>query len=189
MPLERNGVGDWGSAMVTTQKNYSPTNPGPAAMTVAQIDQALRDFVLQDTTHLRRDAETATPDISQREPEAPRMISEFVRQMAGASLTKLDQTIVDLSQLRDFLHAEAERIKREISGYLQLNYTAIGSIKSIADNIVQRKRAAHSTARAPERGDFVGSEIPPPPPSATATNVSSPRNDLARPGGQGRSRR
>ena len=37
--MERNGVGDWGSAMVTTQKNYSPTNPGPAAMTVAQIDQ------------------------------------------------------------------------------------------------------------------------------------------------------
>src|SRR5271170_3075060 len=68
MPLERNGVGDWGSAMVTTQKNYSPTNPGPAAMTVAQIDQALRDFVLQDTTHLRRDAETATQGGAARTP-------------------------------------------------------------------------------------------------------------------------
>jgi hypothetical protein len=27
-------------------------------MTVAQIDQALRDFVLQDPAHLRRDAQT-----------------------------------------------------------------------------------------------------------------------------------
>jgi hypothetical protein len=176
MSLERNDVGDWGSAMVTTQKNYSPTNLGqaseaPCAMTVAQIDQALRDFVLQDTTHLRRDAETATSDISQREPEAPQMVSDFVRHMAGASLVKLDETIVDLNQLRDFLHAEGERIKREIFGYLQLNYTATGSTTSIVVNIAQLKRAAQSTLRAPERGDFVGAEIPPPPSSATASDV------------------
>jgi hypothetical protein len=140
-------------------------------MTVAQIDQALRDFILQDTAHLRRDAEPATPETSQREPEAPQMVSEFVRHMAGASLTKLDETIVDLSQLRDFLHAEGERIKREISGYLQFNHIAIRSTRSIVDNIVQWKRAAHSTARAPERGD---SEISPPPFSATATDVFIP---------------
>src|SRR5436190_22176451 len=161
MLLERNGIVDWGSAMVATEKMYSPTNPGqasrtPCAMTVAQIDQALRDFVLQDTAHLRRNAETATPEASQREPEASQMVSEFVRQMAGTSLTKLDETIVDLSQLRDFLHAESERIKREISGYLQFNHIAIGSTRSVIDNIVQWKRAVHSTARAPERDDSVG---------------------------------
>src|SRR5437868_3424671 len=100
-------------------------------MTIAQIDQALRDFVLQDTAQLRRDVETA----SQREPEAPQMVSEFVLQMAGTSLTKLDETIVDLSQLRDFLHVEGERIKREISGYLEFNGIAIGSIRSVVDNI------------------------------------------------------
>jgi hypothetical protein len=178
MLLERNGVGDWGSAMVDTEKMYSPTNPGqaskaPCAMTVAQIDQALRDFILQDTAHLRRNAETATPDASQREPEASQMVSEFVRQMAGTSLTKLDETIVDLSQLRDFLHTESERIKREISGYLQFNHIAIGSTRSVVDHISQWKRAAHNTARAPERGDFEGSEIPPPF-SATATDVFIP---------------
>ena len=177
MLLERNGVGDWGSARVTTEKMYSPTNPVQAsktsgAMTVAQIDQALRDFVLQDTAHLRRDAETATPEASQREPEASQMASEFVRHTAGASLTKLDETIVDLSQLRDFLHDESERIKREISGYLQFNQIAIGSTRSVVDTIAQWKRAAHSTA--PERGDFVGPEIPPRPFSATAMDVFVP---------------
>jgi hypothetical protein len=156
--------------MVTTQKNYSPTNLGhaskaPCAMTVAQIDQALRDFILQDTTHLRRDAETATSD-SRREPE-------FVRHMAGASLIKLDETIADLSQLRDFLHAEGERIKQEISGYLQLNYMATGSTKRIVDNIAQLREATHSTLRAPGRGDFVGSEIPPPS-LATDTDFFTP---------------
>jgi hypothetical protein len=111
--------------MMTTQEMYSPTNPiraskTPSAMSIAQIDQALLDFVLQDTAHLRRDAETASR--SRREPQgATQMVSDLVRQMAGASLNKLDETIADLSQVRDFLHTEGERIKREISGYLQLN--------------------------------------------------------------------
>ena len=179
MLLERNAVGDWGSAMVTTQDKYSPTDPGqasktPCAMTAAQIDQALRDFILQDTAHLRRDAETADPETSQCEPEAPQMASEFVRHLAGASLTKLDETIVDLSQLRDFLHAESERIKREISIYLQFHHIAIGSTKSIVDNTTQWKRAAHTTVRAAERGEFAGSETPPPPVPATATDVFDP---------------
>jgi hypothetical protein len=162
--------------MVTTQKVYSPTDPDqasktPGAMTVRQIDQALRDFILQDTAHLRRDAETANPETSQREPGSRQMASEFVRHMAGASLTKLDETIVNLNQLRDFLHAESERIKREISGYLQFHHIAIGSTKSVVDNIAQWKRAANSTARAPERGHFAGSEIPAPSFPATAAEV------------------
>jgi len=179
MLLERNGVGDWGSARVTTEKMYSPTNPVQAsktsgAMTVAQIDQALRDFVLQDSAHLRRDAETANPETSQRVPEAPRMVSEFVRHMAGGCLTELDQTIADLSQLRDFLHAESERIKREISGYLHFNNMAIGSTRSVVDTIAQWKKAAHSTARASEHGDFAGSEIPAPSFRAAAPDVFIP---------------
>jgi hypothetical protein len=127
---------------VNTQKMYSPANSGqaskaPCAMTIAQIDQALRDFVLQDTAQLRRDAETAS-----QEQEAPRMVSEFVRQMAGTSLTKLDETITDLTQLRDFLHAEGERIKREISGYLQFHHVAKCSAKLVIDHIEQCRAAA-----------------------------------------------
>jgi hypothetical protein len=92
---------------------------------------ALRDFVLQDTAQLLRDAETA----SQREQEAPRMVSEFVRQMAGTSLTKLDETITDLTQLRDFLHAEGERIKREISTLAATRCS--GSLRKLAEKITQ----------------------------------------------------
>jgi hypothetical protein len=135
----------WGDATMTARKMDSRTNPvqaseTPRAMTVAQIDQALRDFVLQDTAHLRRHAETAQPQ------SQPQMVSEFVRQMAGASLNKLDETIIDLSQLREFLHAEGERIKREISGYLQLNQVAMGSTKIVVDNIAQCRAAADLTA-------------------------------------------
>jgi hypothetical protein len=140
-------------------------------MTVAQIDQALRDFVLQDTAHLRRDAETASQGASRREQEsAPQMVSELVWQMAGASLNKLDETIVDLSQLRDFLHAEGERIKREISDYLQFNQVAIGSTKLVVDNIAQCRAAAGATAprlgkghAESERSDTTAAPSPAPP--------------------------
>jgi hypothetical protein len=138
----------WGDATMTALKMDSRTNPVQAsetlsAMTVAQIDRAPRDFVLQDTAHLRRDTETASRGVSRREPESPpQMVSELVRQMAGASLNKLDETIVDLSQLRDFIHTEGERIKREISGYLELKQVATGSTKLVADNIAQCRGAA-----------------------------------------------
>jgi len=115
-------------------------------MTIVQIDQALRDFVLQDTAHLRRDAETT----SQREPEAPQMVSEFVRQMAGTHLTKLDDTITGLTQLRDFLHADGERIKQEIAGYLQ--FVAKCSVKLVIDDIMQCTAAAAALPPRPRRG-------------------------------------
>jgi hypothetical protein len=126
---------------MTSQQIHSRTSPvqapeNPGAMTVAQIDQALRDFVLQDTAHLRRGSQIACQDTSRLEPEGtPQKVSEFVRQMAGDSLNKLDETIVDLSQLRDFLHAEGERIKWEISGYLRFNHVAMGSTKLVVDDI------------------------------------------------------
>jgi hypothetical protein len=142
---------------MTAQEMYSHTNPlqaseTPSAMTVAQIDQALRDFVLQDTAQLRRDAKNSSQGASRRDKESKPQISDLVRQMAGTSLNKLDETIVDLSRLRDFLHAESERIKREISGYLQLNHIAIGSTKVVVDNVAQCRAAAAAIAPRLARG-------------------------------------
>jgi hypothetical protein len=136
---------------MTVQKLYSRTNPvqaseNPNGKTVAQVDGALRDFVLQDTAHLRREAEAASQVASRREPEGTTQVVEeinlLVQQVAGISLEELDDAIVDLRQLRDFLHSEGERIQREISGYLQLNHVAIDSTKSIVDSIGQWKTAA-----------------------------------------------
>ena len=136
---------------MTVQKLYSRTNPvqaseNPNGKTVAQVDGALRDFVLQDTAHLRRESEAASQVASRREPEGTTQVVEeinlLVQQVAGISLDELDDAIVDLRQLRDFLHSEGERIQREISGYLQLNHVAIDSTKSIVDSIGQWKTAA-----------------------------------------------
>jgi hypothetical protein len=146
------------------QKMYPRTTPASfGALENSNVipEEALRESVRQNAAHIRHEPENTSQVVTD--------VNSLVQRVADVSLDQLDDVIVDLRQLRDFLHSEGERIQREISGYLQLNHIAIGSTKSIADNIVQWKRAAHSTARAPERGDFVGSSaLPPPPPSSAA---------------------
>jgi hypothetical protein len=147
------------------QKMYPRTNPVPFeasanVIPAPQIEEALRESIRQDAAHIRHEPENTSQVVTE--------VNSLVQRVAGVSLDQLDDVIVDLRQLRDFLHSEGERIQREISGYLQLNHIAIGSTKSIADNIVQWKKAAHSAACAPERSDFVGSALPPP--SSTAAN-------------------
>ena len=155
------------------QKTYPRTNPAPIGASensnvipAQQIEEALRESVLQNAAQIRHEPENTSQVVTD--------VNSFVQRIAGVSLDQLDDAIVDLRQLRDFLHSEGERIQREISGYLQLNHLAIDSTKSIVDNIVQWKKAAHRTARAPERGDFVGSAVPPPPSSTAAKDAFIP---------------
>jgi len=143
------------------QKMYSRTNPAPFeasensnVLPVHRIEEALRESVLQNTAQIRHQPENTRQVVTD--------VNSFVERVAGVSLDQLDDAIVDLRQLRDFLLSEGERIQREISGYLQLNHIAIDSTKSIADSIVQWKKATHSTSRAPERNDLPGSTFPPP---------------------------
>jgi hypothetical protein len=141
------------------QKMYPRTNPAPVGASensnvipAPQIEEALRESIRQDAAHIYHEPENTGQAVTQ--------VNSLVQRVANVSLDQLDDAIVDLRQLRDFLYSEGERIQRELSGYLQLNHIAIGSTKSIVDNIVQWKKAADSTARAPERG---------PPPSSTTT--------------------
>jgi hypothetical protein len=155
------------------QKMYSRTNLAPFeasensnVIPAPQIEEALRESVRQNAEHIRDEPENNSQFVMD--------VNSLVQRVADVSLDQLDDAIVDLRQLRDFLHSEGERIQREISGYLQLNHIAIGSTKSIVDNIAQWKMASHSTARPPERGDFVGSPLPPPPSLTAAKDVFIP---------------
>jgi dsDNA-specific endonuclease/ATPase MutS2 len=137
------------------QKMYPRTNPvtpqNSNVIAAAQLEEALRNSVRQNAADIRHESENATD------------VNSLVQRVAAVSLDQLDDAIIELRQLRDFLHSEGERIRREISGYLQLNHIAIDSTKSIVENIVQLKTATHKTTSAAEASDFVGSEISPPP--------------------------
>ena len=143
------------------QKIYPRTNPAPLGasensnvMPAQQIEEALRESVRQNAAHMRHESENTSQVVTD--------VNSLVQRVADVSLDQLDDAIVDLRQLRDFLHSEGERIQREISGYLQLNHTSIDATRSIVDKIAQWKKAAHSTSHDSERGDFVGPTIPPP---------------------------
>jgi hypothetical protein len=140
---------------MTVQKIYARTNlvqasENPNGKLVTDIDQQLRDFVLQDTARLRSEAETADRPVLRLEPEsATEVITEInflVQQVAGITVKQVEEAIADLRQLRDFLHSEGERVRREIFGYLQLSRAAMDSTKIIVDNIAQWKKGAAGAA-------------------------------------------
>jgi hypothetical protein len=68
--------------------------------------------------------------------------NSLISRVSGVSLTPLQCVISDLQQLHDFLHSEGERLRQDMSQYLHLSQTAMGSTKIIVDNISQWKEGA-----------------------------------------------
>ena len=69
-------------------------------------------------------------------------VNSLIQRVAGTSLAEIENLISELESLRDVLHAEGQRVQREISGYAQLSQAAMKSTRMIADNVAQWKRAA-----------------------------------------------
>jgi hypothetical protein len=106
---------------------------GPAE----QVEAAIRDFIRQDVTHVRR--MPAAPD---GPTEVVASVNSLVQRVAGASLREMQNVIWELESLRDFLQSEGERVQREISNYAQLTQAAMSSTRTIADNMVHWKKVA-----------------------------------------------
>jgi hypothetical protein len=146
------------------QKTYPRTNPAPFGASensnvipAPQIEEALRESVRQNAAHIRHEPENTTQVVTD--------VNSLVQQVAGVSLDQLDDVIVDLRNLRDFLHREGVRVQREISGFLQLNQAAIGSTKLITDNIRQWKGGARGASphSETESARIAASSLPPSP--------------------------
>jgi hypothetical protein len=133
--------------MQNISQRTNPTPPEASAsanvIPVSRPDGATREFARKDAGPLRREPETTTQVVAD--------INSFVERVAGVSLSELQNVILELQHLHDFLHNEGERIQRELSTYLQLTQTAIGSTRTIATNIVDWKEVADSTAHALEK--------------------------------------
>jgi hypothetical protein len=121
---------------------------------VSEVEAGIRDFVRNDIAYLRRPA----PGIqsSGDTPIEPRVeakleptheatvnnVNSLIQRVAGTSLAEIENLIAELEALRDLLHAEGQRVQREISGYAQLSQAAMKSTRMIADNVTQWKRSA-----------------------------------------------
>ena len=111
---------------------------------VSEVEAGIRDFVRNDVAYLRRPAPGIASDgAGESSPEAAvNNVNSLIQRVAGTSLAEIDNLISELESLRDLLHAEGQRVQREISGYAQLSQAAMKSTRMIADNVAQWKRAA-----------------------------------------------
>jgi hypothetical protein len=119
---------------------------------VSEVEAGIRDFVRNDVAYLRRPATTTgavstasgtTETALESNTEATvNNVNSLIQRVAGTSLAEIENLISELESLRDLLHAEGQRVQREISGYAQLSQAAMKSTRMIADNVTQWKRAA-----------------------------------------------
>jgi hypothetical protein len=117
---------------------------------VSEVEAGIRDFVRNDIAYLRRPVPGmvnnpgTTPDAPlEASTEATvNSVNSLIQRVAGTSLSEIENLVSELESLRDLLHAEGQRVQREISGYAQLSQAAMKSTRLIADNVAQWKRAA-----------------------------------------------
>ena len=111
---------------------------------VSEVEAGIRDFVRNDIAYLRRPPAGATETVPlDASAEATvNNVNSLIQRVAGTSLAEIEKLISELESLRDLLHAEGQRVQREISGYAQLSQAAMKSTRMIADNVTQWKRAA-----------------------------------------------
>jgi hypothetical protein len=162
------------TALPDTHPRNSPMNAIPSEKTdtpeidenlaaVSEVEAGIRDFVRNDIAYLRRPAqgtpgstETSAPASSAASSSAAlppldgsaeatvSSVNSLIQRVAGTSLAEIENLIGELEALRDLLHAEGQRVQREISGYAQLSQQAMKSTRMIADNVSQWKRSAEN---------------------------------------------
>ena len=110
---------------------------------VTEVEAGIRDFVRNDIAYLRRPVSGSNDAPLDPNAEATvTNVNSLIQRVAGTSLAEIENLISELESLRDLLHAEGQRVQREISGYAQLSQAAMKSTRMIADNVAQWKRAA-----------------------------------------------
>ena len=98
-----------------------------------EFEGEIREFIRRDVAQLRRQA----PDGSSE--QAAGNINSLLDRVSGSSVSEIDSLIADLRNVRDFLHAEGERVQREIASYAQLSQVAMTSVKIIGESMSQWK--------------------------------------------------
>jgi len=132
---------------VTRSEKVETTEVDSNLAAVSEVEAGIRDFVRNDVAYLRRPApgllSSGTETVLEPNHETTvNNVNSLIQRVAGTSLTEIENLISELESLRDLLHAEGQRVQREISGYAQLSQAAMKSTRMIADNVSQWKRAA-----------------------------------------------
>lgn len=122
------------------------TDEDQDSVAASEVEAGIRDFVRNDVAYLRRPAPSMVGGtemaVDQTAEATVSSVNSLIQRVAGTSLAEIENLISELESLRDLLHAEGQRVQREISGYAQLSQAAMKSTRMIADNVAQWKRTA-----------------------------------------------
>ena len=97
-----------------------------------------------DVAYLRRPGQTSRTDATTEDDTTVKNVNSLIQRVAGTSLGEIENLITELESLRDLLHAEGQRVQREIAGYAHLSHAAMKSTRIIAENLAQWKSAAEN---------------------------------------------
>ena len=128
---------------VASEKIETPIEDSNLAA-VSEVEAGIRDFVRNDVAYLRRSPGLVTtePATDASAEATVNNVNSLIQRVAGTSLAEIENLVSELESLRDLLHAEGQRVQREIAGYAQLSQAAMKSTRIIADNVAQWKRTA-----------------------------------------------
>jgi hypothetical protein len=111
-----------------------------ATAAVEQVEGEIRAFVRRDVSVFRRKTQESGE-------AAVDTVNSVIERVAGASVTEIERVMAELTQVRDMLRNEGERVQREISGYASLSQAAMTSMKIIGDSLVQWKSQTPQVAQ------------------------------------------
>lgn len=111
---------------------------------VTEVEAGIREFVRNDVAYLRRPGQTAAPIDTTDNDATVKNVNSLIQRVAGTSLGEIENLISELESLRDLLHAEGQRVQREIAGYAHLSHAAMKSTRIIAENLAQWKSASEN---------------------------------------------
>jgi hypothetical protein len=98
-----------------------------------QVEAGLRDLWRSSNPSHRRAASPARVSNNDQ-------MAEAVQAAAVPAINEVERTIQELTEVRDMLRIEAERVQREIAAYQALAQAAGTSMKVITDSLAQWKR-------------------------------------------------
>jgi hypothetical protein len=114
-----------------------------ATSAVEQVEGEIRAFVRRDVSAFRR-------RLQESGDAAVGSVNSVIERVSGATVAEIERVMSELATLRDMLHNEGDRVRREVSGYAALSQTAMTSMKIIGDSLEQWKSQVPQPAAPPK---------------------------------------
>ena len=129
---------------MTVAKAEQIAEPDQAAATsaVEQVEGEIRAFVRRDVSVFRR-------RLQESADQAVGSVNSVIERVSGATVAEIERVMAELATLRDMLHNEGDRVRREVSGYASLSQAAMTSMKIIGDSLEQWKSQAPQQQQPP----------------------------------------